>query len=57
MFMASINDNGTVPITAPQGYAAGYYAPYYDLLAKATQQHIAPENTPPLPFSSLPWER
>ena len=42
--MASINDNGTVSITAPQGYAAGYCAPYYDLLAKATQQHIAPEN-------------
>ena len=42
--MASINDNGTVPITAPQGYAAGYYAPYYDLLAKGTQQHISPEH-------------
>ena len=29
---------------APQGYAAGYYAPYYDQLAKVTQQQIAPEN-------------
>ena len=44
IFMASINDNGTVSITAPRGYAASYYAPYYDLLAKATQQHINPEN-------------
>ena len=44
MFMASINDNGTVSITAPQGYPADYYAPYYDLPAEATQQHIAPEN-------------
>ena len=43
--MASINDNGTTSITAPQGYAADYCAPYYDLLAKATQQHIAPKNT------------
>ena len=44
IFMASINDNGTISITAPQGYSAGYYAPYYDQLAKATQKHIAPEN-------------
>ena len=44
IFMASINDNGTVSITAPQGYPSGYYAPYCDLLAKATLQHIAPEN-------------
>ena len=42
--MASISDNGTVSIATLQGYAAGYYAPYYDLLAKATQQHIAPTN-------------
>ena len=44
IFMASINDNGTISITAPRGYVAGYYAPYYDMLAKATQQHINPEN-------------
>ena len=44
IFMASINDNETVSITAPRGCAAGYYASYYDLLAKATQQHIAPES-------------
>ena len=44
IFMASINDNGTISITAPRGYAAGYYAPYYDMLAKATQQYINPEN-------------
>ena len=45
IFTATINDNGTVSLTAPKGYAAGYYAPYYDQLAKATQLHIAPENT------------
>ena len=44
IFTATINDNGTVSLTAPKGYAAGYYAPYYDQLAKATQHHIAPEN-------------
>ena len=44
IFTATINDNGTVSLTAPKGYAAGYYAPYYDQLAKATQQHIAPDN-------------
>ena len=36
IFMACIKDNGTVSITAPQGYSAGYYAPYYDQLAKVT---------------------
>ena len=41
--MTSIDDSGTV-LTAPQGYAAGYYAPYYDWLTKAAQQHIAPAN-------------
>ena len=44
IFTATINDNGTISLTAPQGYAADYYAPYFDQLAKATQQHIAPEN-------------
>ena len=44
VFIASINDDRTVSITAPQGYAAGFYAPYYDQLAKVTQQHISPEN-------------
>ena len=44
IFMASINDNGTISITAPHGYAAGYCAPYYDLLAKATQQHVPPKD-------------
>ena len=42
---ATINDNGTVSLTAPKGYAAGYYAPYYDQPAKATQRHIVPVNT------------
>ena len=44
IFTATINDNGTVSLTPPKGYAADYYAPYHDQLAKATQQHIAPEN-------------
>ena len=44
VFTATINDNGTVSLTAPKGYAAGYYAPYYDQLAKAAQHHIVPEN-------------
>ena len=44
IFTASINDNGTISLTTPKGYAAGYYAPYYDQLAKVTQQHISPEN-------------
>ena len=44
IFMASINDNGTISITASRDFAAGYYAPYYDMLAKVTQQHINPEN-------------
>ena len=52
--MASINDNGTVSLTVPQGYAACYYAPYYDHLAKATQQHIAPENNSYEAFSPAP---
>ena len=44
IFTATINDSGTISLTAPQGYAADYYAPYFDQLEKATQQHIAPEN-------------
>lgn len=40
IFTATINDNGTVSLTAPQGHATSYYAPYYK---KATQHHIAPE--------------
>ena len=44
IFTATINDNGTISLTAPQGHAAEYYAPYFIQLAKATQQHIAPEN-------------
>ena len=44
IFTATSNDNGTISLTAPQGYAADYYAPYFDQLAKATQQHITPEN-------------
>ena len=44
IFTTTINDNGTVSSTAPLGYAASYYVPYYDQLAKATQHHIAPES-------------
>ena len=43
-FTATINDNGPISLTAPQGYATDYYAPYFDQLAKATQQHIAAKN-------------
>lgn len=53
IFTATVNDNGT-----PEDYAAGHYAPYYDKLAKATQQHIAPENntyeTPGLGLAPAP---
>lgn len=45
IFTASINDSGSVSLTAPEGYPAGYYAPYYDQLAKAAQQRVVPENT------------
>lgn len=30
VFIASINDNRTVLIMPPQGYTAGFYAPYHD---------------------------
>ena len=36
IFTITISDNGTVSLTAPKDYAADYYAPYYDQLAKAT---------------------
>ena len=44
MFMAIHQRHWNRLHCRPQGSAAGYYATYYDLLAKATLQHITPEN-------------
>ena len=54
IFTASINFNGAIPITAPQSCAAGYCLPYCGQLAKAAQQHIAPESSSYEAFYSAP---
>jgi hypothetical protein len=39
-FTATINANGTVSVTAPQGCAASIYSQYYTQMAKAVQDYL-----------------
>lgn len=49
-----INENGTVSITAPQGYSSSFYREYYTSIGKTIQHFIQPIDNSYLSFKAAP---
>lgn len=51
---ATINSNGTVSVTAPQGYCSSFYQEYYTEMSRAIQDFLQPQNNTYQAFRPAP---